>query len=40
MDIPHNPRSTVNIAGHPIHPMLIPFPSAPRGVADVPMGQR
>jgi uncharacterized membrane protein len=23
-----NPRSTVQIAGHPIHPMLIPFPIA------------
>ena len=23
-----NPRSTVSIAGHPIHPMLIPFPIA------------
>ena len=23
-----NPRSTVQIAGHPIHPMLIPFPVA------------
>jgi uncharacterized membrane protein len=23
-----NPRSTANIAGHPIHPMLIPFPIA------------
>lgn len=24
----HNPRSTASIAGHPIHPMLIPFPIA------------
>lgn len=23
-----NPRSTVQIAGHPVHPMLIPFPVA------------
>src|SRR5215472_5503354 len=23
-----NPRSTASIAGHPIHPMLIPFPIA------------
>src|SRR5205085_10257031 len=23
-----NPRSTASIAGHPIHPMLIPFPVA------------
>lgn len=23
-----NPRSTAIIAGHPIHPMLIPFPIA------------
>jgi len=23
-----NPRSTVQVAGHPIHPMLIPFPIA------------
>jgi uncharacterized membrane protein len=23
-----NPRSTIQIAGHPIHPMLIPFPVA------------
>ena len=23
-----NPKSTANIAGHPIHPMLIPFPIA------------
>src|SRR5947208_16036715 len=23
-----NPRSTVSVAGHPIHPMLIPFPIA------------
>jgi|SRR6185312_15381327 len=22
----HNPQSTAQIAGHPIHPMLIPFP--------------
>ena len=21
-----NPKSTASIAGHPIHPMLIPFP--------------
>lgn len=25
---PGNPRSTASIAGHPIHPMLIPFPIA------------
>lgn len=24
----HNPRSTLHVAGHPIHPMLIPFPIA------------
>jgi uncharacterized membrane protein len=24
----HNPKSTAKIAGHPIHPMLIPFPIA------------
>jgi uncharacterized membrane protein len=24
----HNPQSTAKIAGHPIHPMLIPFPIA------------
>jgi uncharacterized membrane protein len=23
-----NPRSTASIAGHPIHPMLVPFPIA------------
>ena len=23
-----NPKSTASIAGHPIHPMLIPFPIA------------
>jgi uncharacterized membrane protein len=23
-----NPRSTASIAGHPLHPMLIPFPIA------------
>jgi len=23
-----NPKSTAQIAGHPIHPMLIPFPIA------------
>jgi uncharacterized membrane protein len=23
-----NPKSTASIAGHPIHPMLIPFPVA------------
>ena len=23
-----NPKSTLQIAGHPIHPMLIPFPIA------------
>jgi len=27
MDGPH-PRSTASIAGHPIHPMLVPFPIA------------
>lgn len=25
---PGNPKSTASIAGHPIHPMLIPFPIA------------
>jgi uncharacterized membrane protein len=25
---PANPRSTASIAGHPVHPMLIPFPIA------------
>src|SRR5438045_7358530 len=25
---PPNPRSTASVAGHPIHPMLIPFPIA------------
>ena len=25
---PRNPKSTASIAGHPIHPMLIPFPIA------------
>src|SRR5437868_12257474 len=25
---PRNPHSTAQIAGHPIHPMLIPFPIA------------
>lgn len=24
----HNPKSTAKIAGHPLHPMLIPFPIA------------
>lgn len=24
----HHPRSTATIAGHPIHPMLVPFPIA------------
>ena len=24
----HNPKSTAKIAGHPVHPMLIPFPIA------------
>jgi uncharacterized membrane protein len=28
MVIRSNPRSTASIAGHPIHPMLIPFPIA------------
>ncbi len=30
MDLNHdrNPRSTARIAGHPIHPMLVPFPIA------------
>jgi uncharacterized membrane protein len=23
-----NPKSTVSIAGHPIHPLLVPFPIA------------
>lgn len=27
MEVP-NPRSTAKVAGHPIHPMLIPFPIA------------
>lgn len=27
-DVSRNPRSTASIAGHPIHPMLIPFPIA------------
>ena len=27
-DVHHNPRSTAQIAGHPLHPMLIPFPIA------------
>jgi uncharacterized membrane protein len=27
-NIDSNPRSTVSIVGHPIHPMLIPFPIA------------
>jgi uncharacterized membrane protein len=26
--MPNNPKSTAQIAGHPIHPMLIPFPIA------------
>jgi len=26
--VPDNPRSTARIAGHPIHPMLVPFPIA------------
>jgi uncharacterized membrane protein len=26
MTYEHNPKSTAKIAGHPIHPMLIPFP--------------
>jgi len=25
-NISGNPKSTASIAGHPIHPMLIPFP--------------
>lgn len=25
---PRNPTSTAQVAGHPIHPMLIPFPIA------------
>src|SRR6185312_10872467 len=28
MTLEHNPRSTAQIAGHPIHPMLVPFPIA------------
>jgi uncharacterized membrane protein len=24
--MPSNPRSTASIAGHPLHPMLVPFP--------------
>lgn len=28
MDYDRNPRSTARIAGHPIHPMLVPFPIA------------
>lgn len=27
-DIPANPQSTAQIAGHPIHPMLVPIPIA------------
>ena len=23
---PHNPKSTAKIAGHPLHPMIVPFP--------------
>jgi len=26
--VPSNPKSTASIAGHPLHPMLIPFPIA------------
>jgi len=26
MDLPTNPKSRASIAGHPLHPMLIPFP--------------
>lgn len=26
--MPSNPRSTASIGGHPIHPMLVPFPIA------------
>lgn len=26
MTYEHNPKSTAKIAGHPIHPMLVPFP--------------
>ena len=26
--MPPNPKSTASIAGHPVHPMLIPFPIA------------
>jgi uncharacterized membrane protein len=25
---PHNPKSTARVAGHPLHPMIIPFPIA------------
>jgi len=28
-----NPKSTAQIAGHPIHPMLVPFPG---GIANDP----
>lgn len=28
MSYEHNPKSTAQIAGHPIHPMLVPFPIA------------
>jgi uncharacterized membrane protein len=28
MDHDRNPRSTARIAGHPVHPMLVPFPIA------------
>src|SRR5947208_2511017 len=45
-----NPRSTASIAGHPIHPMLIPFPIAffvatfvcdlVTGKPDMPLGLR
>jgi uncharacterized membrane protein len=27
-DVEDNPRSTAKIAGHPLHPMIIPFPIA------------
>jgi hypothetical protein len=26
--MPRDPKSTAQIAGHPLHPMLIPFPVA------------
>jgi hypothetical protein len=37
-----NPKSTASIAGHPIHPMVIPFPIAflvTAFVTDPPLGR-